>query len=299
MPDVKPSPAGPLRRAIQGRVRKLVGGPSKDAASQQTLAHPDAGLFGPDSAAWKVHGDLASMLVGGVAALVLQMLDPRALGGVWDHSDFRRDRLGRLHRTARFIAGVTYGSTGEAQALIAHVRAIHDRVSGELPNGTPYSANDPETLTWVHVAGMSNFLKAYVLYRDPRLSRADQDRYYDEVRVIGEALGARDIPRGVAGVEAYLDAVRPRLRGDRRVREAARLLLEPRALEPVVQPFARMIFDAAKGQLPPWARALHAFPPALAPMAVTRAGVRSLGATLRWALPENAETRARRRAASI
>ena len=82
-----------------------------------------------------VHGDVTSMLVGGIAALLLQMLHPAVLVGVWEHSKFRTDMHGRLRRTARFIALTTYGSQAEAEAAIARVRSIHDRIRGTLPNG--------------------------------------------------------------------------------------------------------------------------------------------------------------------
>lgn len=88
------------------------------------------GLFGPNSVAWRVHGDVTTMMVGGVAALLLQMLHPAVLAGVWDHSGFRDDMLGRLRRTARFIALTTYGSQDEAEQVIAHVRSIHAGVKG-------------------------------------------------------------------------------------------------------------------------------------------------------------------------
>lgn len=152
------APSG-LRHAVVLQVRRLVGGNGDDSVERN---RKDTGLFGPDSACWKVHGDFTSMMVGGVAALYLQMLHPGALAGVWDHSDFRKDMLGRLRGTARFIAGTTYGDRAEAEALIAHVQRIHDRVSGELPDGRPYSANDPDLLTWVHVAEVSAFLAAYL-----------------------------------------------------------------------------------------------------------------------------------------
>src|SRR3546814_1166840 len=82
---------------------------------------------------------------------LLQMLHPGVLAGVWDHSNFRSDMLGRLRRTAQFISGTTYGSREQALALISRVKAIHDHVHGQLPDGTPYSAHDPDLLTWVHV----------------------------------------------------------------------------------------------------------------------------------------------------
>src|SRR3546814_3700279 len=82
------------------------------------------------------------MMIGGVSALLLQMLHPGVLAGVWDHSNFRSDMLGRLRRTAQFISGTTYGSREQALALISRVKAIHDHVHGQLPDGTPYSAQD-------------------------------------------------------------------------------------------------------------------------------------------------------------
>ena len=130
----------------------------------------DPGLFGPGSMGWQVHGDFPAMMMGGVAALLMQMLHPAALAGVWDHSNFRRDMQGRLRRTAQFIAGTTFGSTAHAHQLIDRVRRIHDRVGGTLPDGTPYQANDPDVLLWVHATGARCFLDAYRRYRAPWLT---------------------------------------------------------------------------------------------------------------------------------
>jgi hypothetical protein len=71
-----------------------------------------------------MHGDVTTMMVGGIAALLLQMLHPGVLSGVWDHSNFRGDMLGRLRRTARFISITTYAGRKDAEAAIAKVRAI-------------------------------------------------------------------------------------------------------------------------------------------------------------------------------
>ena len=146
-----------LRDAIRDQIRTLMG---SDEAAAVDLTRPagDDGLFGPDSASWQVHGDFTAMMIGGVSALMLQMLHPAVLAGVWDHSGFRDDMAGRLKRTARFIAATTYGSSASADAMIARVRRVHGFVRGTLPDGTPYSADDPELLTWVHVAEARSFL---------------------------------------------------------------------------------------------------------------------------------------------
>jgi uncharacterized protein (DUF2236 family) len=110
------------------------------------------------------------MLIGGVAGLLLQMLHPAVLAGVWDHSNFRTDMPGRLRRTARFIALTTYAGHEDAVAAIARVRNIHNRVSGVLPDGTLYAANDPALLAWVHLTETTSFLDAWIRYarRQPR-----------------------------------------------------------------------------------------------------------------------------------
>ncbi|MDH4363327.1 MAG: DUF2236 domain-containing protein, partial [Acidimicrobiia bacterium] len=99
----------------------------------------DPGLFGPASVAWRVHGE-SSMLIGGLRALLLQTLHPLAMAGVADHSDYRRDPWGRLHRTGRFIGATTYGNTATAEHVIAMVTAIHRRVEGTAPDGRHYAA---------------------------------------------------------------------------------------------------------------------------------------------------------------
>jgi uncharacterized protein (DUF2236 family) len=283
-----------LRDVIQDQVRKTFGIP-KDAVPPEDPTG-DAGLFGPGSVAWRVHGDLTTMMVGGIAALMLQMLHPGALAGVWDHSNFRQDMQGRLRRTARFMSGTTYAPTGEALGLIAHVRAIHDQVSGRLPDGTPYSANDPDLLTWVHVAGAWCFLAAYVRHREPGLSMADQDRYFAEWARVARELGAVDVPVTRRDAEAYLRAMQPMLRADERTREVIAALLAQRKLGPAG--VGELFFQAAWDLLPAWALQMHGVSRSLTRGPGLWLGVRGLGAALRWALPNGPEQRARRRAVS-
>jgi uncharacterized protein (DUF2236 family) len=284
-----------LRDAIAHQVRQLVGGGSPSREQART----DTGLFGPGSACWKVHGDFTSMMVGGVAALLMQMLHPGALAGVWDHSNFRDDMRGRLRRTARFIAGTTYGSVAEAEALIAHVHSIHDKVNGVLPEGTSYSAHDPDLLTWVHVAEVSSFLAAYLRYKNPGFPPEEQDRYYAEVAEIARRLGAAEVPTSRAEIADYLRRVRPALRYDHRTREVARALLAERAPTPAAAPVLRMMFEAAEDLLPDWAQRMHGFRIAGARRPAVRLGVKGVGRVLRWALSNSAEARARRHAAEL
>lgn len=212
-----------IRSRIETQVMSL-GGLS---LGQLDLDNPkgDPGLFGPDAICWQVHGDFSSMLIGGISALLMQALHPLALAGVWDHSNFREDMIGRLRRTAQFISGTTFGSRQDAEWLIDKVRTIHLQIVGHAPDGRPYAASDPQLLTWVHVAEVSSFLAAHLRYRNPQLSPADQDRYYGEVALIAERLGASDVPRSRRAVADYLARMRPQLLCDERSREVLRLLL--------------------------------------------------------------------------
>lgn len=260
-------------------MRALVG--SGDMPLRRTQGDP--GLFGPGSPAWRVHGDFSAMMIGGVSALLLQMLHPAALAGVWDHSDFRRDRLGRLRRTARFIGVTTFGGTDAAEQAIAHVRRIHDGVHGALPDGTRYDANDPALLTWVHVAEVDSFLRAYLRYRDPAMSGADQDAYLASTATVAERLGAADVPRSRADIADYYVRVRPQLRCDHRTRDVAAALLAPGDDVATTSAMA-LAAAAATDLLPDWAAAMHGRtpPPLLRP--AIRAGADGLSQMLRWAL---------------
>src|SRR3978361_2114699 len=154
----------PIKQAIVAQVVALFNDRSR--GEKPVMRRPD-GLFGPQSVAWRVHGDVASMIVGGVAGLLLQMLHPSVLAGVWDHSNFRADMHGRLRRTARFIAVTTYGGRAAAEMTIERIRTVHAEVHGVLPDGTQYHANDPALLAWVHVTEATSFLNAWMRYAEP------------------------------------------------------------------------------------------------------------------------------------
>lgn len=212
----------------------------------------DPGLFGPDSVTWRVHADFAGMLSGGLCALMLQALHPRVLAGVHDHSNFREDLVGRLRRTTAFVAGTTYASTGQAQALIERVRRIHAQVSGQLPDGRRYAADEPELLAWVHVTEAYGFLHGYDRYCRP-VPVAAADRYYDETRRVAQALGARDLPASAAQVEAYFQAMRPQLQLDDRAGEVLDILAAIRLPVPLPGLSRDVFLGAGAAMLPDWA----------------------------------------------
>jgi uncharacterized protein (DUF2236 family) len=282
-----------IRTRIENQLMSLTG----LSLGKLDLENPkgDPGLFGPDSVSWQVHGDFTSMLIGGITALMLQALHPLALAGVWDHSNFRQDMLGRLRRTSQFIAGTTFGSRRDADWLIEKVRTIHLQVVGTAADGRAYSASDPDLLTWVHVAEVSNFLAAHLRYRNPQLSLADQDRYYAEIAVIAERLGARDVPKSRQAIADYLQRIRPQLLCDARSREVLSLLLDAPAPSRMAKPFGAMMMQAGIDLLPDWASdmlGVHQHP---LQRQLIRTSVKRSAPMLRWAMRNGSVQRAKRR----
>jgi len=272
-------PSERLRSALVKEVRAIFHDQSRGEGP--VVPSADA-LFAPDTPIRLVHADVVAMMVGGITALLLQMLHPHALRGVLDHSDFRADMHGRLRRTARFIAVTTYGHRDAAEREIARVNRIHTHVNGALPDGTPYSATNPETLAWVHLAEAWSFLAAHMRYVRPNMSAADQDRYYAQFAVIARELHAGPIPETRSEAADLMLAMRDQLEGSPEAREVARLILSRRehGAAGAALPFLNA---AAIDLLPPFARTmlelkapgLRTFP--------TRLATGALSGTLRWA----------------
>ena len=69
----------PVRRALVRQVRTTFNDRSK---GETPVPASDQALFQRGSVIRRVHGDVTSMMVGGIAALLTQMLHPKALAGV-------------------------------------------------------------------------------------------------------------------------------------------------------------------------------------------------------------------------
>lgn len=216
----------------------------------------DPGLFGPDTITWKIHADFPSMMAGGLCALMLQTLHPLALAGVWDHSNFRSDILGRLRTTIAFVARTTYAPRIAAEEAIERVREIHRYVRGYAADGRRYSAEDPHLLNWVHCTEAWSFLKSYQTYCQDGLSQAVQDQYLRETSRVVEALGAHDVPKTVHDLEAFFDAVYPELVFDARTQEVLGVLERVELPIPLSRLSRSWFMGSGAYLLPHWALSL-------------------------------------------
>jgi uncharacterized protein (DUF2236 family) len=228
----------------------------------------DLGIFGPDSVTWRVHAD-PTMGPGGVRALLLQALHPRAMAGVAAHSDFRTDFWGRLFRTADYIATTTYGTTDEVGRAAARVRAMHRRHVVDDPlTGESYRLDDPELLLWVHCAEVDSLLST-ARRAGLRLTDAEADQYVGEqcrsARLVGLDPRVDRVPTSVAELAEYFQAIRPSLRLTPPAIEGGRRLALPempwrvRLGTPAVPAWLGVV-GLAFALLPGWARQLYGVP---------------------------------------
>ncbi|TCM16436.1 uncharacterized protein (DUF2236 family) [Novosphingobium sp. PhB165] len=274
-----PGPAS----AVRGLLVRQVRGVFNDREKGETPVVPsNEALFEVDSPIRMVHADVVAMMVGGMRALLLQMLHPAALQGVLDHSDFREDVQGRLRRTARFIALTTYGHRDEARKAIDRVNAIHARVTGTMPDGRTYSATEPRVLAWVHLAEATSFLEAYLAYGDPGMPPAAQDRYFEQSAVVAEMLGASPLPRNRLEAQSLMADMRGELEGSLAAREVASFLLNGER-ERRSGAVARTLAVAAVDLLPPFARILLGLKRPGASAWPQMIGTRAMAEAVRWA----------------
>jgi uncharacterized protein (DUF2236 family) len=168
----------PLRSGLQAATRALFDlGDQPSADFLRPVG--EAALVPPDSVSWRVFKNPLALFIGGVAAVIMELAEPRVRTGVWEHTTFRVDPTKRLRRTGLAAMVTIYGARSEAEAMIARVRRMHDRVVGTTPAGEAYRANDPELLNWVQGTAAYGFLQAYHTYVRP-LSDVERDRYYAE-----------------------------------------------------------------------------------------------------------------------
>ncbi|MFC9226877.1 oxygenase MpaB family protein [Streptomyces hygroscopicus] len=264
------------------------------AAAGQGGPDADPGLYGPRSVTWQMHGDPV-MWIAGVRALYLQALHPLAVRGVTQNSDFRQDAWGRLLRTARFVATITYGTTEAAERAGAKVRGIHRRLSLTDPaTGLRHGVDEPELLLWVHCAEIDSYLQVMRRSGYP-LTDAQADAYVAEnvvsARLVG--LDPAGVPADTVALAAYFEKVRPELAATPEAREVDAFLRRP-PVHALLVPAREVIWGRfaalAYGSLPPYAHALYGRP-APPPQVVTRR-LRAMGRALRcvpprvrWQLP--------------
>ena len=207
-----------------------------------TRVEEAAGLFGPDSLAWRIDREVM-VLAGGSCALLMQAAHPVVAAGVFEHSTYATDPFGRLRRTLTTSFDVVFGSRSRAEAAIRRVNAFHGAVRGRHPDdGSPYTALDPEALLWVHATLIDTALRVYGRFVAP-LSDAEEQGYHAEAGQVAERLGVpvSILPPTIGELRAWMAEMIAdgRVRVTPAAREIAGTVLYPRPWVP------RLAWEAA------------------------------------------------------
>jgi uncharacterized protein (DUF2236 family) len=250
----------------------------------------DPGLAGgPGSISWEINGDLASVSAAGMAAIIMEVLHPSVMAGVFEQSTYRTQPLRRAQNTLGYVLRTTFGNTEAATAVIGRVHKVHSRIDGTRPDGVPYRALDPELIAWVHTCIPWAVMEAFHRYRRP-LTTTEKDRYLAEQAPIGRMGGADWVPASVAELDAYVERMRPLMSMNEQTRQFLDFLagdVEGELRASARQQLGRRLGLAASMTLmPTWARQLTGtYQPAPIQRAYLIPNARLQARLIRWAYP--------------
>ncbi|KTE74053.1 oxygenase MpaB family protein [Sphingopyxis sp. A083] len=214
----------------------------------------EAALLAPDSVQWRVYKNPIALGIGGIAAVLLEFAEPRIRSGVWDHSTYKADPIGRSRRTGLVAMLACYGPASVAREVIGKVNRMHGAVKGQTPAGEAYRALDPVLLDWVAATAAYGFLTAYDRFVRP-VSDADKDRFMSDGAVIGRAFGALHTPPTIADFMDMMARLEARFEPHPILFEFLDIIQSGRAAPGVPRLLHRAIARAAVSLLPPHIRA--------------------------------------------
>ncbi|MGL3823178.1 oxygenase MpaB family protein [Sphingopyxis sp. R3-92] len=206
-------------------------------------------LLAPDSVQWRVYKNQIALGIGGIAAVLLEFAEPRIRSGVWDHSTYKADPIGRSKRTGVVAMLACYGPASTAKAAIGSVNRLHGKVKGETPDGEKYRAMDPVLLDWVSATASYGFLMAYDRFVHP-LSDADKDRFMRDSDAIGREFGARHAPPTIDAFMDMMASLEPRFEPHPIIFEFLDIIQSGRAAPNVPRFLHRAIARASVSLLP-------------------------------------------------
>lgn len=240
---------GPVHRWIDGLAEELLH-PAGMPAADFSRPRGEAALVPPDSMSWRIFKNPISLLIGGVAAVILELAEPRVRAGVWGHTSFRTDPVGRLQRTGLAAMITVYGARSQAEAMIAGVNRRHARITGKADDGRAYTAVDPQLLDWVQATAGYGFIEAHHRFVHS-LSRAERDRAWTEAEPAARLYGATGAPASQAEWEARLHTMVPHLTASPIIFEFLDIMRRAPAFPKIARPVQRLLIRAAIDITPP------------------------------------------------
>jgi uncharacterized protein (DUF2236 family) len=82
----------PLRNSLEAATQALLD-PGGQSSVDFLRPAGEAALVAPDSVSWRVFKNPLSLFIGGVAAVIMELAEPRVRAGVWEHTTFRVDPI--------------------------------------------------------------------------------------------------------------------------------------------------------------------------------------------------------------
>lgn len=292
--DIRRRLSAPIRARLDDAASAFLAG---DGAPAPDFSKPagEPALVSPDSVSWRVFKNPVALFIGGVAAVILELAEPRVRTGVWEHTSFRRDPVARLRRTGLAAMVTVYGAKSVSEKMIARVRRMHDRIEGATPAGEAYRANDPELLTWVQATAAFGFVEAYSAYIAP-LNDAERDRYFGEGRTAAALYGAVGAPRSHAEWRSLYEKMRPRFERSDIIFEFLDIMRKAPALPQPVRLTQGTLIRAAIDILPADAREVLGLGASFGLRPFEKILVRRMGKRAdRWALPSSPAAQASQR----
>ncbi|PZU30622.1 MULTISPECIES: oxygenase MpaB family protein [unclassified Microbacterium] len=229
-----------------------------DLPAPSTETHD--GYFTPDSISWRVFADPASKL-GGMAALLLQALNPYMMRVFYNATASHEDATGRDERTGRYFETVVFGDKAHADKASEVVRRMHAHARWTDPaTGEELRADTPQWLAWTHNTFVYALVCASRAFGVP-LTDAEVEQFIVEQLAAARLIGIEDetlLPRTWAELDAYINGQTSWLSLSVEAAEVTRGLRKP-ALRgnPLTTWTTIIVQDGVLSILPDWARLLY------------------------------------------
>lgn len=233
---------------------------SKIPQSVRDQPREDDGYFGPGSVSWRVFADPVSKL-GGMAALLLQALNPYMMRVFYNTTVSHSDAAGRDERTGRYFDTVVFGDKAHADAAATSVRRMHAHAVWPDPHtGQELRADNPEWLAWTHNTFVYALIRASNAF-GVDLTPVEQHRFIVEQHEAARLIGIEDpalLPATMAELENYIDEQRHWLSLSIEAAEVTRGLRKPSFKgNPIAVWSIIIVQDGVLSLLPEWARLLY------------------------------------------
>ncbi len=240
----------PLPSVVQERI---------DAAAQAlfeadrsfdfTTPAGEEALIPASSVSWRVFKNPLSVFIGGVAAVILELAEPRVRTGVWENTSFRTDPVRRMQRTGLAAMITVYGPRRAAEEMIAEVVRLHDRIAGTTPRGEHFRAGDPELLRWVHATASFGFAESYSRYVRA-MGPVERDAFYSEGTRAAALYGATGAPASERERQSLFERMRSRLEPSPVVVEFLAIMRDAPAFPAPLRGLQRLLIRAAVDLVP-------------------------------------------------